>query len=520
GGSGTRAITTASGVVTIGDAATDSVTGAGVNLTINSGSATTTVNAALNNIATLTLGSSSQTGTMTVNNTLSAASLVTGSTAYNIVLNSGDAGTSTITNAVTFANTTTLTLGDQLGDVFLFLGGLNATTQSMLNLAGTIRTAGNTVTLGNATSQAYIIYDTLIDTTNDAANPTGAVITFAGAVDNITSVSAALASDWTGGITSTLSGTVNWGDVIGYYGQGESVSRTFVLSGAGTRLDFNFYRLDSWDGERFQIYANDVLIVNEQFYYNTWSTTPITGSSGGYSWTFTPWVGDVNRNNVVAGWNDQRYTVELNVPAGITSLPLRFTSTLNQARDDESWAVSGFASQASSTSGLTLNSGLAVISSSAVIGSAGALKNLTVTNSGGTTFTGSVNISDKVSITNTTAGATVAFNGGLTTATFETSGNGYNVQVLGTSSISSSAPTEFLNTGTIQLGTGASDQITFAGGLIATNPSLIKLAGTIISNGPASIGDTNTSVQLMGNAIINTSGASSATNRALSIGGS
>jgi hypothetical protein len=70
GGSGTRAITTASGVVTIGDAATDSVTGAGVNLTINSGSATTTVNAALNNIATLTLGSSSQTGTITLNNTL------------------------------------------------------------------------------------------------------------------------------------------------------------------------------------------------------------------------------------------------------------------------------------------------------------------------------------------------------------------------------------------------------------------------------------------------------------------
>jgi hypothetical protein len=49
---------------------------------------------------------------------------------------------------------------------------------------------------------------------------------------------------------------------------------------------------------------------------------------------------------------------------------------------------------------------------------------------------------------------------------------------------------------------------------------LIKLAGTIISNGPASIGDINTSVQLMGDAIINTSGASSATNRALSIGGS
>jgi hypothetical protein len=288
---------------------------------MNSGSATTTVHSALNDIGTLTIGSSGQTGTITLNNTVTAASLIGGSTAYDIVLNGGDSGTSSITNAVTFANTTALTLGNQMADVFIFQGGLNAITQSTINLAGTIRTAASAVTLGNASSTIYIINDTSIDTTNADANAAGGIITLAGAVVNVTSISASLASDWTNGINSTLTGAVNWGEVIGNYGQGSSVSKTFLLSGAGTRLDFNFYRLDSWDGERFQIYANDVLIINEQFFYYTWSTSPITGSSGGYSWTFTPWVGDVNQNNVVASWTDQRYTVALNVPAPMTLPP-------------------------------------------------------------------------------------------------------------------------------------------------------------------------------------------------------
>ncbi|MBU3608918.1 beta strand repeat-containing protein, partial [Polynucleobacter nymphae] len=523
GGSGVRSLTSASGIITVGASISNIVTGNAKNLTINSGTAVSTINSALNGIGTLSLGTSSQTGAITANGVISAATLSTGTTAYDLILNGGNGGTSTITNAVSFTNTGSLTIGNQASDIFIFTGGLSAISQPTLNLGGSIRTEGAPIALGNATSIAYVNYDTTLDTTNNGVNVAGATITLAGAFINLTAINATLASDWTGGTDYSLG---SWGSVIGLYGSGGEVSKTFTLGGSATTFNFNFYRLDSWDtGESLKIYANGVLIINQEFrcdaYGAQWFlTSPITGSNAGYSWTITPWVGDANTTQFVAGWNDQRFKVVLNTPAGIASLPLRITSSLDQGSNDESWAMSGFSttnSGGANASGLTLNSGTAVINSSATLGTGGSLKYLTVTNSGGASFSGAVNVSNAVTLTNTTSASTVSFSGGLVAGSLVTTANPYNVSITGTGNTVTAA-TQFLNTGTLTLGNASSGSITFSAGLTATAPSAVNLAGTITSNGVTSIGDSDTPITLTDATTINTSGGAVGS-RDLTLGG-
>ncbi|WP_114652545.1 beta strand repeat-containing protein [Polynucleobacter necessarius] len=518
GGSGTRTLSTTSGIVTIGASTANTVTGNAASLTLNSGSAATNVYSTITGVNVLGLGTSGQSGTITLNGAFTTTSIATGAAAYSLVFNGGDSGISTVTDAATFANTSALTLGNQAGDIFVFTSGLTATAQSTVNLAGAIRTAGTALSIGNGSTTTYLSADTVIDTTNNGANSAGGAIALAGSVVNVNGTSAALASGWTNGTAYSLG---VWGSVIGIYGQGGEISRTFTLGGASTTLNFNFYRLDLWDGERFQIYANGVLIVNQQFFCSElgsqyFLSPPITGTSNGYSWTITPVAGDSNLNMVAQSWTDQRFTVALTTPSGLASVPLRFTSTLDQGNTDESWAVSGFSSAITSNAGLTLNSGAAAISASTNLGSTGSLNYLTVTNSGGATFSGSVSVANASTVSNTASAATVAFTGGLTTGSLVTTANPYNVSIVGGSNTITSAAT-FLNTGSLTLGNLSSSAITFSAGLTATAPTTVNLAGTITSNGPVTIGTSSTGIALTAATTINTSGGSSAANRALTL---
>ena len=44
-------------------------------------------------------------------------------------------------------------------------------------------------------------------------------------------------------------------------------------------------------------------------------------------------------NTVFSGWKDQKYRVSLTTPAGLETLDLGFSSTLNQSITDESWGI-------------------------------------------------------------------------------------------------------------------------------------------------------------------------------------
>lgn len=120
----------------------------------------------------------------------------------------------------------------------------------------------------------------------------------------------------------------------------QNTFKTYTLSGTQEYavINFDFYEIDSWDGETFRVFINDTLTFNASFIQSAFNT-PADGSSGIVSWTvqeLTPF----NTNYAYgAGFNDQSYRFSMIVNTTATSLKLGFSSTLDQAVGDEAWGV-------------------------------------------------------------------------------------------------------------------------------------------------------------------------------------
>ncbi|MEJ5189589.1 MAG: FlgD immunoglobulin-like domain containing protein [Breznakiellaceae bacterium] len=136
---------------------------------------------------------------------------------------------------------------------------------------------------------------------------------------------------------------------------------------------------------------------------------------------------------------------------------------------------------------------------------------LSITNCNGASFNGSVSAAS-FSINGVSAGQTVTVVGALNLTTgLTTAGGNYNIALnagaVGQTSVIAGTTT-FNNTGTLTLGDDAADSITFTGGVTATAPSQVNLAGTIATGGGTgeniSLGDTDTSVVLVANTTLNT----------------
>ncbi|MBV5344059.1 MAG: hypothetical protein JZU63_00195, partial [Rhodoferax sp.] len=126
---------------------------------------------------------------------------------------------------------------------------------------------------------------------------------------------------------------------------------------------------------------------------------------------------------------------------------------------------------------------------------------LTVTNSGGATFAGTVDTVTSVVLTATTG--TIAFNAALTTPSLSSASAAFNVALNASSGSVSDAAT-LSHTGTLTLG-ASGGTLSFAGGLVATAPSAITLNGTLTSNSAAiSLGSSSKTITLGSNAVINT----------------
>ncbi len=137
---------------------------ANVNLVLN-GSGTNTLGVV--NLGTGTLDLSGLTGgTTTVNGGLTAQTLSTPAAAVNLAFNAGGGGqSSTITNAVTFNNTGTLTLGNDVADSITFTGGVTATAPSIVSVAGTISSgggAGQNISLGDGDTPVTLSANTTL----------------------------------------------------------------------------------------------------------------------------------------------------------------------------------------------------------------------------------------------------------------------------------------------------------------------------------------------------------------------
>ncbi|WP_315856103.1 VCBS domain-containing protein, partial [Synechococcus lacustris] len=159
---------------------------------------------------------------------------------------------------------------------------------------------------------------------NDAPSIDAGVSAFSGGTEG-----------WSNG---SLVSSSQWGSFLGAFAAGQSTSKTFSNIGAIKSISFDWLRLDSWDGESFKIQANGTEIFSHPFTMGTNYTTPLSGSSNGYTWTLTPReYGNAYWGS--SGWADQRFTFTLTPPASTDTVTLQLSSTLDQASNDEAWGI-------------------------------------------------------------------------------------------------------------------------------------------------------------------------------------
>ena len=138
------------------------------------------------------------------------------------------------------------------------------------------------------------------------------------------------------------------------------------------------------------------------------------------------------------------------------------------------------------------------------IGATTTLTCVSITNAASGSFAGSIHAST-IAINDTTNAGLVNFQGNLVVNTGMTiAANGaYNVQMIGNSNAIAGVTT-FGNSGSITFGDAGNDTFNFTGGIIATTPSAIFLAGSVTAAGTGviTLGDSDTTVTVLGSTLV------------------
>ncbi|NDH75025.1 MAG: hypothetical protein EBY53_10985, partial [Rhodobacteraceae bacterium] len=116
------------------------------------------------------------------------------------------------------------------------------------------------------------------------------------------------------------------------------------------------------------------------------------------------------------------------------------------------------------------------------------------------TFSGAIGTTEALTLIDVDNAA--IFNGSIEATTLSVAASNYALELNGAANVITNAVT-FSNTGALTLGDADTDSSTFNGGITATAPSGVTLAGTIETDGNAiSIGDGDTAITLAANTII------------------
>ena len=484
--------------------------------------------------------------------TVALTTLTTLAPGYNVIINSTTFG---VTNLVEFLNAGTVTLGNSGSgtDTLTFTGGVettgNATNPTLVNIGSRVVTVGQPIVLGAVTLTAASELDT-----GNAATGTITVGAVTSGSNSLTldSGSTALATinltsmaNLTGGLTIRDAGGLA---TIGAVGTGTSGPITITdsqagvtFSGAVTATTFTITDTDNGDDITFAdgqtvsltslvtaAPAYDVIINSTTFgvtnlveFLNAGIVTLGDDGSATDTLTFTGGVETTGNATNPATVNIASRIVTVGQPITLGAVTLTAASELdtgNAAGGTISvGAVTGafgltldsgstpgatisLASKLDLTGGLTIRDagGLVTVSGALGTGTAG---DITITDSSlGVTFSGAVT-ANTLTITDTTDGQTITFDGDTTINTaLVTTANGYNVAFNGTTNLITPATT-FNNTGTLTLGNASGDTITFTGGFTATAPSSVSIGGTVnTTNTAMSLGVINLSTTTVLNA--------------------
>ena len=154
-----------------------------------------------------------------------------------------------------------------------------------------------------------LVYMSYGEAGRSAASSQSAVFPYSSYYDNF--------SGWSTN-TSSICGTIGMLGGYNIFGQGASVQKTYANMPAGRyEINFNYYHIDSWDGEAGRLFVNGQLAWQRHY---TYSGNNYCGGAFGDGGLFFPPV-----------------SVTVDHPGG--DLTLRFDSTLDQAATDESWGI-------------------------------------------------------------------------------------------------------------------------------------------------------------------------------------
>jgi hypothetical protein len=470
----TRTVSTGSGA---GNLQLAAITGANNSLSLISGTGTTTVSGAVSGVNALSLQVANATGAVSFQNNLSATSLTTAAAAYNLSLLGS---TTNFTDAVSFANTGTLTLGDGDSDRLVFSGGITATAPSAVNLRGTLEATGSsTITLGDADTGVVISGITRIGGPSDATSSgtitlsavtlaDGASLTLGDAAATasanlgsnaitLTSVAAAAGSTTAPNLTINSTGAVQSG-AIG------------VASGTDTNTELGTITLTRAGGATF---TGAVNAASLEFADGVASSSDTIAVQGDLTLT----------SGLTVGTGD--YAISLtgasNSIAGNTAFSNTGTVTLGDASSDGFDFVGGLsfsgnapislaAAVESSTGSLHLGSGTLTLAANSELAAATDL-----------TVAGSLSGSSRTLTIAAGNTNTASFLGTVTLADLITSAGSYGVSLTGASNTFTSA-IDFANTGVVSLGDATTDTFSFNGGLSFSGNSAVNLGASIRSS--------------------------------------
>jgi len=142
------------------------------------------------------------------------------------------------------------------------------------------------------------------------------------------------ASGWS--VNFTTVGTPAFSEFLGAFpgtGGAQAVSKTFGLSGAqtGVGIQFDFYEINSWDDEFFNIYIDDVLLASHAFNSSVYDTPPGAGNL----LPPPPVLADLGFGPP----EDQTYRYTLFYPTTATGVKLGFGTTLDEDITNEAWGI-------------------------------------------------------------------------------------------------------------------------------------------------------------------------------------
>lgn len=124
------------------------------------------------------------------------------------------------------------------------------------------------------------------------------------------------ATGWSNNTTTNFGGHLILG---GYntFGSGDVISKNFALSGEQSTIDleFDFYRIDTWDNEFFNVSANGAILAQDSYTFSGGSNI------GGQA------------------FNDEIIHYSLSFDTNLANLALTFSGSLDQSKTDESWGI-------------------------------------------------------------------------------------------------------------------------------------------------------------------------------------